>query len=78
MLNIPLICFTDAQATALGSFISASKTLGIYSTYQEAFKAARSNDTVTRYQPDPEVHQQYRKIIGVSEWVYQKLNRFEL
>ena len=78
MLNIPLICFEDAQATALGAFVSASKTLGIYDTYEQAFWAARKHDSVTRFEPDEIAHKKYRKLIGETEWVYQKLNRFAL
>ncbi len=74
MLNTTLLCYKDSQATAIGSFISAAVALGVYDTYEDAFRSARANDQVTKYEPNPEAHAEYLKLIERSEEVYKKLN----
>ena len=75
MLGIPLCRYEDAQATAIGAFISASVTLGLYPSYREAFEAARRKDRTFRYEPDMELHEKYKELIRRTEEVYGALNR---
>ena len=73
MTGVPLLRYEDAQSTAIGSFISAAVTLGLYPSYEEAFKEARSRNEVYRYEPDPAAHEAYRKLIERSEEIYKLL-----
>ena len=73
MLGVPLLRYEDAQSTAIGSFVSAAVTLGLYPSYEEAFRQARSGNAVYRYDPDPKNHEEYQKLIERSEEVYKLL-----
>ena len=74
MLGVPLLRYEDAQATAIGAFISAAVTLGIYDTYEEAFKAAREGTKTYRYEPNKDNHLAYLALIEKTEEVYKALN----
>ncbi len=73
MLGKTLIRYDDSQATAIGSFISASVTLGIYSDYQTAFNAARSGSTIYTYTPNTENYGIYQNVVNDTEVVYEAL-----
>ena len=73
MLGVPLLRYEDAQSTAIGSFISAAVTLGLYPSYEEAFRSARGCNKTYRYEPDAEAHEAYQKLIARSEEVYKLL-----
>ncbi len=73
MLGKTLIRYDDSQATAIGSFISASVTLGIYPDYRTAFEAARSEASTYTYTPDPLMYDIYRGIVEDTETVYEAL-----
>ena len=73
MLGKTLIRYDDAQATAIGSFISASVTLGLYPDYRSAFSAARSGAKVYTYTPDIQNFSLYQDVVKDTEAVYEAL-----
>ena len=73
MLGKTLIRYDDAQATAIGSFISASVTLGLYPDYRSAFTAARSGAKFYTYTPDMQNFSLYQDVVKDTEAVYEAL-----
>ena len=73
MLGKPLIRYDDAQATAIGAFISAAVTLKLYPDYGTAFAKAREGAKTYVFEPDPEKHAFYQDVIRETEEVYKSL-----
>ena len=67
MLNRDLIRYDNDQATAIGAFVSAAVTLGLYPNYGSAVRAVRSNGTVTRYTPEHNAVLAYQKYQDTTE-----------
>ena len=73
MLGKKLVRYDDSQATAIGSWISAAVTLGMYPDYKTAFEMAREGSRMRVYEPDAGLHSFYRKVIDDTEAVYEAL-----
>lgn len=57
----PVIRHSFKESTALGAWMNAAKTLGIFSSYEDAFSSAVSGNPPTVYDPDPENHRLYSR-----------------
>ncbi|MCI9120144.1 MAG: hypothetical protein HFG00_01270 [Oscillibacter sp.] len=71
MLNRPLVRYQDPQATAIGAFASAAVTLGWRPGYEEAVRAARSQDQREVFQPEASTY--YEAYRRRSEALYRAL-----
>ncbi|MBO5504806.1 MAG: hypothetical protein J5969_10050 [Lachnospiraceae bacterium] len=70
-----LLRYNDAQATAIGAFMSAAVELGIHDTLMDAFDAARGGAAAKVYTPGAKAHSEYLKYIEATERVYKELNQ---
>ncbi len=73
MLGKQLVRYDDAQATAMGAWISAAVTLGLYPGYRSAFEKAREGSQKHVYEPDAGLHAFYRKVMDDTEEIYRSL-----
>ena len=75
MLGIPVMRYTDEQATSIGAYMNASAVLGVHPSRKAAFEAARKNSRPISYVPDEKNHALYQEYLKESERVYRLLNR---
>lgn len=73
VLNRTVHTYSDNEATALGAWISAAVTLGLYGSYELAFVQARKGDSLLVDQPVPEKKEQYRSARTEYGTLYRKL-----
>lgn len=65
--------YENPQATAIGAFISASVTLGLFEDYTGACEAVRGHDHQTVYEPISINHAIYQEYLKRSENLYRAL-----
>ena len=73
MLGKTLVRYDDSQATAIGAFISAAVTLGVWPDYRTAFEKAREGGRTYVYEPDKEMYAFYQSVVDDTEAVYEAL-----
>ena len=76
-LNRRVVRYENAEASSLGAVMSAMVTLGIASSYEDAFATAASADQVV-YTPDPDAHEIYTEIAGRRRKLYSALDSQEV
>ncbi len=77
MLDRPLIKAGNAQATAIGAFVSAGVALHVFPDHAAGVKAARAGDATVRYTPDPQTARLYRNYLSDSEALFDSLSAFK-
>ena len=75
MLGLPLVRYQNKEATALGAFVSAAVALRLYPGYDEALKAVRTGDEITRYTPSPDLTAAYRDYLDTSGYLFRQMNQ---
>jgi len=65
--------YSDNEATAIGAWMSAAVTLGIYDSYQAAFKAAREGQEIGKAEPVGEKAAFYEEKRAEFKRVYRKI-----
>ena len=65
--------YEDTQSTAIGAFISAATTLGIYPDEQAAFDATHCDMEAHVFLPDANRHSFYQKLIDNADTTYRLL-----
>ena len=65
--------YNNSEATSLGALISATVTLGIYKSYEEAFENINKNNGRQDYEPNLENTRLYKSIKEEKEAIYKKL-----
>ena len=73
MLGKTLVRYDDSQATAIGAFISAAVTLGVWPDYRTAFEKAREGARTYVYEPDKEMYAFCQSVVDDTEAVYEAL-----
>ena len=73
MTGMTLVRYADAQATAIGAFIRAAVTLGVFENDEAAFLAARAGTEKTVFLPDPGNKSVYEQLVGQTEQVYRRI-----
>ena len=68
-----LIRYEDPQATAIGAFITASVTLGLYPDEATAFRAVRKDTNMRTYTPNITNHTTYKMLVEQAANIYQSL-----
>ncbi|NLF27113.1 MAG: hypothetical protein GX592_04375 [Clostridiales bacterium] len=71
MTGRTLVRHRNAQATAVGAFVSAAVALGLFSDYRTALAAARMGDEGEVFRPDPATARLYRDIKLRTERLYR-------
>ncbi len=71
--NREVCCYDNGEATALGAFISASVTTGVYTDYKQAFKVATKHLEIKTYKPHPENTNVYNDIIIKKAALYASI-----
>ena len=71
MTNRRLICGRNAQATALGAYMSAAVSLGLYRDYADAWHHVKDSSGDRIYHPDPETARFYEGYKERTEKLYR-------
>ncbi|WP_373264898.1 FGGY-family carbohydrate kinase [Hungatella hathewayi] len=71
ILETPVTLYSNPESTALGAWMSAAVTTGLYSSWEEAFRAARASDAVS--QTLPENRDNYKKGYSLYQESYSRL-----
>lgn len=71
--GLELIRYADGEATAIGAFLSAAVTLGLYPDHATAFHAIRKDSEKTVFTPDEGNHALYRSLTENTERIYRTL-----
>lgn len=73
ILNQKLCLYSNCEASALGAWMQGSIAIGLFNNYEDAFKAARANDTFTIFDPNTKYLSYYSGKQKDYELLYQKL-----
>jgi len=71
----PVTCASESEATALGAFISAAVSLGLYPSHAAAFSAASAAWKQTTWSPQPDLQARYRAYRDARRALIEKLFR---
>ena len=71
MRGTPLTRYPDAQATAIGAFMSAAVTLQLYDSYAAAHAAARARGEAQVFSPNASLKEIYDNVIAETEALYR-------
>lgn len=71
--NKKIVNYFNSEATSLGALMSACVTLGIYSSYEEAFEYVVGSES-TKMVPSPEYHEKYVKLQKLKNDLYNAIH----
>lgn len=71
----PVTCASESEATALGAFISAAVSLGLYPSHAAAFSAASAAWEQKTWPPQPDLQARYRAYRDARRALIEKLFR---
>ena len=73
IFNARVVTYSNSEATALGAWISAAVTCGLFNTHSEAFESARLTGEETVYQPNAEQSAFYQDVGEKRKLLYRAL-----
>lgn len=71
ILGTPVVLYSNTESTALGAWMAAAVSCGIYSDYHTAYQKSRENDPMKEFHPLHTV--EYDKKYSMYQELYQKL-----
>ncbi len=64
----------ESEATALGAWMSAARTVGLFATFADAYRLATEGQAPETYIPDAQNHAIYRSLADRSNRIYRALS----
>jgi sugar (pentulose or hexulose) kinase len=75
---LPVVTYPNFEATALGAWISAAVTCGLYASYEEAFRTAQLTGSEVVFSPDKTQSAFYRDVGNRRKSLYQALRSLSM